>query len=101
MTTFTPEMVGQLAEMIGPAIVKKIEDQMAPTMASYNQRIQQAEAANAVLNTQMAQLSAQQALFFQRNVPVANTRCWMTGTLRWSLSSPETRTAGTITAGAS
>ena len=63
MATFTPEMVNQLAEMIGPAIVKKLEDQMASTMASYNQRIQQAEAANVALNTQMAQLSAQQAAF--------------------------------------
>ena len=63
MATFTPEMVNQLAEIIGPAIVKKLEDQMASTMASYNQRIQQAEAANVALNTQVAQLSAQQAAF--------------------------------------
>ena len=47
MATFTPEQLNQLADVIGPAIVKKIEDQMAPTMASYNQRIQQAEAASA------------------------------------------------------
>ena len=59
MAALTPEQLNQLAEMIGPAIVKKIEDHMAPTMASYNQRIQQAEAANVALNTQMAQLSAQ------------------------------------------
>ena len=63
MASFTAEQLNQLAEVIGPAIAKKIEDQMAPTIASYGQRFQQVEAANASLNAQLAQLSAQQAAF--------------------------------------